>query len=144
MAFFAKGLRHVGHYFRIAQAWGYLLLFKALIRFVDFSKWAVKGKLCVAETLHTSTPLEWSEIHKVLTALRRAIAWLPIKSVCLDQALCVQVMLKKKGILTTVYVGMRHEEGQWKSHAWVRYGDCDIWGTDPSVQYTIVSSYVLL
>ncbi|MFH2096069.1 MAG: lasso peptide biosynthesis B2 protein [Bacteroidota bacterium] len=76
------------------------------------------------------------------TAIRRAARYAPFKSRCLQQACAGKIILKKKGIPSTIYFGVaRDGKNNLKAHAWLRAGDIYISGGRERLQYTVVSMF---
>ena len=52
----------------------------------------------------------------------------PWQSKCFVRALSAQRLLLEKGIESTLYMGVKYEEGQMKAHAWLRCGELYVTG----------------
>ena len=61
----------------------------------------------------------------------------PWESLCLVQAMTVQRMLKKRGISTTIYLGVNKENKNMVAHAWIRCGNMFVTGGDGSGYATV-------
>lgn len=61
----------------------------------------------------------------------------PWESLCLVQAMTVQRMLKKRGISTTIYLGVNKENQNMVAHAWIRCGRMFVTGGDGSGYATV-------
>ncbi|MCR8746859.1 lasso peptide biosynthesis B2 protein [Romboutsia lituseburensis] len=61
----------------------------------------------------------------------------PWESLCLVQAMTVQRMLKKRGISTTIYLGVNKENQNMIAHAWIRCGQMFVTGGDGSGYATV-------
>lgn len=61
----------------------------------------------------------------------------PWESLCLVQAMTVQRMLKKRGISTTIYLGVNKENKNMVAHAWIRCGQMFVTGGDGSGYATV-------
>ncbi|WP_270942321.1 lasso peptide biosynthesis B2 protein [Romboutsia lituseburensis] len=61
----------------------------------------------------------------------------PWESLCLVQAMTVQRMLKKRGISTTIYLGVNKENKNMVAHAWIRCGKMFVTGGDGSGYATV-------
>jgi hypothetical protein len=63
-------------------------------------------------------------------------------SVCLPRALAAQAMLRRRGITTTLYLGVaRSPAAPHPSHAWLKDGELGVAGTRASGDYHAVASY---
>lgn len=58
-------------------------------------------------------------IASVAQAISRVAGHLPFRTVCLQQAIAAQYMLRRRGIETRVQFGARFADGQLQAHAWV-------------------------
>ena len=64
------------------------------------------------------------------------------KTECYTQALTAKIILNKKGIPGTVYIGFtKNEKGEYKGHAWLRSYDRVITGDTEKNMYTVHSFY---
>ena len=58
------------------------------------------------------------------------------KRPCLTQALALRLMLRRRGLDSTIQIGLRHEDGKMAAHAWLVYQDRTIIGGFGSTQYS--------
>jgi hypothetical protein len=66
---------------------------------------------------------------------------LPWHSRCLVCAVTAKVMLQRRGLPSTLYLGVRREDDRKvSSHAWLRYGDLPLVG-GLSADYTILATF---
>ncbi len=130
----------------------WLAWWRFLIVWVPFPKWRSKWGIEQAETL--KTPLTDTEqdhvalVQSVIAFVSRCVPW---KSLCLDKALAAQSMLNKRGLDTTLYVGMIRAEktpegqnkppGSFAAHAWLRCGPRWAVGLHRHVTYGVVGTY---
>ena len=98
---------------------------------------------------HAAAPAPPMALTSEQTLLARDIAWamgaaarqLPLKTVCLHQAIAAKRMLRHHAIPATLYLGARKEEDQhFHAHAWVRSGDLTVIGGSAD-DYTVVASF---
>ena len=74
------------------------------------------------EQLSSSVPLA------VGTVVDRVCRHMPWESECLVRALVARRMLLKRSFASTLYMGVRMENGKLKAHAWLRCGDLYVTG----------------
>jgi len=76
-------------------------------------------------------------------AVIRVSRHLPWRPLCLPQALAARIMLRRRGISSTFYFGMRLEEGtrNMRAHAWVMAGTIDVVGGQGADQFTVLARY---
>ncbi|MGD8329116.1 MAG: lasso peptide biosynthesis B2 protein [Gemmatimonadales bacterium] len=66
---------------------------------------------------------------------------LPWHSRCLVRAVTAKVMLQRRGLRSTLYLGVRREDDRKvSSHAWLRYGDLPLVG-GLSADYTVLATF---
>lgn len=76
-------------------------------------------------------------------AVIRAAPHLPWHPLCLPQALAARAMLRRRGIPSTVYFGMRLEgpERIMQAHAWVTAGSTGVVGMSGIDRFTVLARY---
>jgi hypothetical protein len=78
----------------------------------------------------------------VQLALRLCHLYTPWKSECYTRALTAKILLKRKGIPSTVYIGFRKEpNGTYAGHAWLRSYDRIVTGREEMNGYIVHSFY---
>ncbi len=79
---------------------------------------------------------------RVGDAIRRAAAHLPWRSVCLPQAMAAKLMLQRRKILSTLYIGVdKNEQGELGAHAWLSVGRTNVTGYRNTRNYTVIAIY---
>ena len=73
-------------------------------------------------------------VRNVVVTISKFTPW---ESLCLVQAMTVQRMLKKRGISTTIYLGVNKENKNMVAHAWIRCGQMFVTGGDGSGYATV-------
>ena len=64
------------------------------------------------------------------------------KYTCLAQAVAAQAMLKRRGVPSTLYLGVaKDDEENFTAHAWVRSGRAILTGAPGHDQYTVVAAF---
>lgn len=125
------------------ETFGLLLFSKLLILFIPLRKVApylgdlngeVRKELSSGETLIAE---------KIMVFICKVGNNMPWKSVCLDQALACMILLKKKKIPYSLYLGVKKDEANQKlmAHAWVLCGDKILIGGRRSLQFTVVARF---
>lgn len=78
---------------------------------------------------------------RVTWAIKIAARNLPWHSRCLVRAVAAKVMLQRRGLPSTLYLGMRREADlEVSSHAWLRVGELSLIG-GPSADYTVLATF---
>jgi hypothetical protein len=78
------------------------------------------------------TNLTWA-----LGALSQGLPW---RCLCLEQALAAKMVLCRRGIAHTLYLGARLSQGKLEAHAWVRCGRRMVTG-DNGKAFPVVSCF---
>lgn len=73
-------------------------------------------------------------VRNVVVTISKFTPW---ESLCLVQAMTVQRMLKKRGVSTTIYLGVNKENKNMVAHAWIRCGKMFVTGGDGSGYATV-------
>ena len=63
------------------------------------------------------------------------------ESKCLVKAMAGMKMLERRGIESTIYLGIAKDEQGLKAHAWLRSGDFYISGAEEMENYTVVEKF---
>jgi hypothetical protein len=120
-----------------------LLAFARLaVLFLPF-RWVAKllGRQA-AETGLQHDPQNALVIERVCWMLPTVARNVPWESKCLDQALAAKVMLRRRGIATTVYFGVQHDDhGRLAAHAWLRSGTRYVTGGASRNQFAIINTF---
>jgi hypothetical protein len=79
---------------------------------------------------------------RVSCAIRVMSFHLPWECKCLAQAISGKMMLQKRKISSTLYLGMaKDENGVLSAHAWLRSGDAIITGGGNLQRFTVISTF---
>ena len=79
---------------------------------------------------------------RVGLAIARASRHTPWASVCLPQALAAKAMLKRRGVPTTIYLGLsKTSDRAMAAHAWTRCGSVIVTGAREAAFHTRVASF---
>jgi hypothetical protein len=76
---------------------------------------------------------------RVAWAIGAAARRAPWRSECLEQAIAAKAMLRRRGIASTLYLGMARDPVT--AHAWLRVGDLNVTGGRDVDRYTVVASF---
>jgi hypothetical protein len=93
------------------------------------------------ETTHKPESHRRVLLEQISTAIRRGSRYVPWKTKCFVEAIAARVMLKRRNIKSTIYLGAAKENGKMIAHAWLRSGDIILTGKRGMGKYTIVSTF---
>jgi hypothetical protein len=120
-----------------AEALACLAVARAVVVLLPFRHLAPRLGVRHAETApgtqvdRASLRVAWA----VAAAARRA----PWRTECLEQAIAGKAMLRRRGIASTLYLGMG--EKPLGAHAWLRVGDLHVTGGQDVGRYAVVASF---
>lgn len=123
------------------QAFIYEGMYRGFILFVPFNKLRRGMGKHKEESVATVDVEVYKEAKRISWIVTLTSSKTPWESKCLVQALTAQKMLKKKGISTTIYLGVRKEGNEMKAHAWSRCGQYYVTGGAIRDQYTVVAKF---
>jgi len=91
-----------------------------------------------AEAVTQQAQTQAQRVGWAVSAVARRTPW---KSACLVQAIAAKAMLRRRGIASTLYLGLARDDNQTlQAHAWLSCGADMITGGDPS-RFTTMSSF---
>lgn len=99
-------------------------------------KWGEKG---VESPMEASRSDYWNAV-RIARVIRQVSAKTPWESKCLVQAQTARYLARRKGIKTTLYLGVGHEDGKMVAHAWIRCGEYYITGGNGE-GYAVVAKF---
>jgi hypothetical protein len=99
------------------------------------------GEYMTRSSLQTGA-LSEDLIGNISWALATASRHLPWECKCLVQALAGKAMLKRRGVPSTLYLGLaKAGEAQLKAHAWLRCGERILTGWQAMGEYAEIASF---
>lgn len=119
------------------EAWILLHFSKLLILLFPFR--SIASRLGQTQYETCTREIEKKYWLDVEVAINRASRFTIHKSKCYDQALTGKRMLKRRGVLSTLYFGLSKAEDGLSAHAWVRTGNRIITGRAGVSQFTPVA-----
>ncbi len=97
----------------------------------------------LAESPHELAEPDMAHVRRIGRAVRRVSPHTPWESNCFPQAVTAKVLLGRRGLGSTLYLGARLAESkdELKAHAWLRCGPAFVTGGDGSEQYGAIVSF---
>jgi len=96
----------------------------------------------MAESPTAGAPLDVSRIGWAIRVIAGRTPW---RSMCLEQAIAAKVMLRRRRVPNTLYLGVARGpsagEPPMIAHAWLRSGTVQVTGGAPVDQYAVVSTF---
>jgi len=124
------------------EALGWLCWAKLLLLFVPFRWIASRLGRVKGETPSPISEVERRLALRVSWAVQSVALNLPLGFVCLPQAIAAKWMLRRRGLASTLYLGLRKGEGlKLGAHAWLRVGDKILTGRAESFHHQTIASF---
>lgn len=117
---------------------------KFLVRVIPFRRLAPNLGRPQAETTSTISPEERALAVEISWAVQAAARHVPLRFVCLPQALAAKRMLQNRGLPSTLYLGVApglETPDTVSAHAWLRAGDKIVTGEHEIGQYAVVATF---
>jgi hypothetical protein len=96
----------------------------------------------MAQSLEAEESANRELLDKISWAVTTASRQLPWECLCLAQALAGKAMLKRRGVTSTLYLGLaKDEEASLRAHAWLRCGNRILTGEREMAEFTIIASF---
>lgn len=124
------------------EATCWLAISRVAILIVSFKRIApILGKHmeASAETLLLEN-IQREKIVYIVKSVSMMSKYLPWECLCLVQASSVKMMLKRRRIASTLYLGVAKED-KFIAHAWLRVGDTVVTGGGELQKYSVVSYF---
>jgi hypothetical protein len=125
----------------LLEALAYLGLARLAILLLPF-RWLVP---LLGQQQRETPAAETPTFHPTLQAVARAVTTTsrhtPWESACLVQAIAAKLMLKRRAIPSTLYLGVAKEDNRLTAHAWLRTGSLILTGGAGRERFTIISTF---
>lgn len=138
-----KFLRHAGsERWLLIEALGCLCWVKAVLLLVPFRWIAPRLGRQMAESPSSLNPPERELALRVSWAVQAVSRHVPLGFVCLPQAMAAKWMLRRRGLPTTLYLGLRRGEAlKVAAHAWLRAGDKILTGAPGQHNHQVIATF---
>lgn len=108
----------------------------------SFSKVAPSLGIKMEETPYETNDLERKTLRMISQAIHIVSKYTFWESQCLVKAIAAMRMLEKRGIESTLYLGIaKDESGELIAHAWLRSGSFYVTGAEEMEKFTVVSKF---
>lgn len=124
----------------LIEATAALCAASVLLRVLTFSRLAARLGNHMAESPPSQDRTMSQRAHRIRWAVETTARHLVWNPVCLPQAVAAQWMLRRRGIASTLYLGVNPAAGL-DAHAWVRAGTVIVTGGPSEKTFTVVSSF---
>ncbi len=131
------------HRFTLLEAAWTLAAAQAAVRLLPF-RWLTPrlGRLGDPGINPPLTPEQAQQAQRVGWAVRVLARYLPWDARCLAQAIAGKWMLKRRGLPSTLYLGVDRGQEQWlEAHAWLSCGDEILTGEPQHTRFKVIAAF---
>lgn len=139
--------RPVSDWCLLVEALGTAAAAKWQIWTVPFARIAANFGTMGAETLHVVDGEKREVARQVSWAVQAVGRYLPQRVVCLPQAMAALRMLARRGVPTTLYLGVKPDETNaagMEAHAWLRAGNFTVTGKASRQGHVVVGMFACM
>ncbi|MDJ1173966.1 lasso peptide biosynthesis B2 protein [Roseofilum capinflatum] len=86
-------------------------------------------------------PAEQAVVEQIAWAIATSSRYTPWRSNCLAQAIAAKIMLRRRKIASTLYLGLKKNADKLEAHAWLRVGQEIITGGAIESQFKVISFF---
>jgi hypothetical protein len=115
-----------------------LALASASVAMLPFRRAIVRGSVPLPPALRRPATIE-----TIVWAVEAAARRLPWRTVCIEQSLAAQRMLRRRGIDARLHYGARndHSAGRIEAHVWVTVDEVPVIGASEAAQFAAIATY---
>lgn len=127
----------------LIETFFFCVLYKIVITFIPFKIYKKYLGKHNEESSYTTDPDSEKTIYRIswaVSLLGKHFSW---GKKCLVQALVAQRLLYRRGLESTLYMGVKKEEKNISAHAWLRCGNIYVTGGIEKTEYTNVAKFCL-
>lgn len=107
------------------------------VRFVPFKR--ITSAITRQAISKRPRAVNLGQLRWAVQAIARRI---PLRAMCFEQALCLQAMLRRRGVASTLHYGVRwEEEGALGAHVWLSVDGELVLGGECASRYACVASF---
>jgi hypothetical protein len=95
-----------------------------------------------AESPMSTSEQERPVVQRISWAVQAVERHAPLAFVCLPQAMAAKWMLRRRGLQSTLYLGLRHgEKAGLAAHAWLRVGGRILTGRAEALGHQVIATF---
>lgn len=119
----------------LAQAWVLLLLADLALRFLAFKRFLALSRTLALNGRDEPAVARPSSGARLAWLVEVAGRYSPINATCLKKAIVLSWLLERRGIATTLRIGVARRDGALIAHAWLEQGGEVLLGHPGSDEY---------
>jgi hypothetical protein len=112
-----------------------------MVRFLSLRRMAPLLGRHMTETTTENDLASMAILRRVALAIAILSSHVPWRCLCLEQAVAAKLMLRWRGIASTLYVGASTRPGAFAAHAWLRCGTTIIIGAAGREDYSVLATF---
>ncbi len=110
------------------------------VRFVPFSR--ITASLARRNLQPSSCPID---LGRLSWAVHGIASRMPFRCKCIERALCLQGMLRRRGCSSTLHYGVRRsDDGDIAAHVWLSVGDDILIGGEAAPDFVRIASFPVM
>jgi hypothetical protein len=117
-----------------------LAVARVLVHTVKFERFATRLGSHGAQSAEEESASALAVAQRVRWAVETAARNIPFEAVCLPQAIAGKLMLRRRGIASTLYLGVARDP-DLKAHAWLRAGPLIVTGAKGRLGFSVISTF---
>ena len=127
----------------LAEATAWLAFARLAILLMRFPALSRRLGIPMQESTHDDDDRRRPDLRRIRWAIGAVSRRAPWRCKCLEQAVAAKMMLRRRGIESTLYLGVAREESgaSVQAHAWLRCGSYYLTGGEERARYTVVSTF---
>lgn len=131
------------NWWTFAEATAWLALARLAIVLLPFSALARRLGKHMSESTVDDDDARRPSLRRIRWAIGAVSRRAPWRCLCLEQAVAAKMMLRVRGLASTLYLGVAREPGNAavQAHAWVRCGSYYVTGGETRDRYAVVSTF---
>jgi Transglutaminase-like superfamily len=121
----------------LAEALAAILASSAAVRLVPF-------RTLAAKLTRNSRLLPSADAETAYWIRRAALAWakrVPWRALCFEQGLAAHMLLRRRGLASTLHYGAATVDGELKAHVWVTSGGVPVVGCENRDDYGLLARF---
>lgn len=93
------------------------------------------------ETPEVGIQSERAVVEQIAWAIATSSRYTPWRSNCLARAIAAKIMLRRRKIASTLYLGLKKNADRLEAHAWLRAGEKIVTGGTIKSQFKVISFF---
>jgi hypothetical protein len=124
----------------LIEAIARLAVARIAVAFVPFR--FIARRLGVAEGEPSLQPVDDpSKLREISWAIQTVSRRAPWRCKCLEQGVAAKMMLRRRGLPSTLYLGVARRDAELEAHAWLRSGTFIVTGGGDLTRFAVVSTF---